>query len=197
MKQLFLFLSVYILPLTSMGQLTKDNWLIGGMGNFYSYNQTYSSPTNNATAKYTSIEISASVGYFLIDKLSLGLRPTFSSYKGEVTSSGLVTNTNKFAFGPFVRYYFLSTDKPFNLLTDISYQLGINKFALPPKEKGKFNTLSIMAGTEIFFNTTVGLDILLGYKLKTETIDDSPSKYKDVRKGIQASIGLQIHLEKL
>jgi hypothetical protein len=197
MKQVFLILSVCFFSFNSYSQLTKNNWLLGGSGSFYSFNETYTSPTNNTKAKYTNIDFASSFGYFIIDKLAAGLRPTFSSFKGKVTSTGgLVTNTNKLAVGPFIRYYFLEAEKPFNVLTDISYQIGINRYAPPLKEKGKYNTLSIMAGTEIFFNTSVGLEILLGYKERTETIDNSLSMYKDTRKGFQASIGFTLHLEK-
>ena len=82
MKQLLLLLIISIIYLNSIGQLTKNNWLFGGSGSFYSYNETYASPAYNTTAKYTNIDVSASVGYFIVDKLVGGLRPTFSSFKG-------------------------------------------------------------------------------------------------------------------
>ena len=126
-------------------QLDKGVWLGGGSGSFYSYNETYTSPTYNNTAKYTTIDVSASLGFFFIDKLAAGLRPTFSSYKGEVTSpGGGKTNSYKIAIGPFARYYFLNTDKPFNILADVSYQFGINKYLGVLHEKGKSNTLSLI-----------------------------------------------------
>ena len=107
MKPFLQIFTLLILSLTTKAQLDKGVWLVGGSGSFYSYIETYNSPTYNNTAKYTNIDISASAGYFIIDKLVFGLRPTFSSVKGEVTSpGGGTTNSYKIAIGPFLRYYF-------------------------------------------------------------------------------------------
>ncbi len=195
MKTLFIFFTLIAISLTTKSQIDKGIWLVGGTGSFYSYNQDYSTSTFNQTAKYTSIDVSASVGYFIINKLAVGLRPTFSSFKGEVTSQGgLITNSKKYSIGPFARYYFLTAEKPYNLLADVSYQFGVNKNALPPKERGKLNSFSIMAGPEIFFNSSVGLEILLGYSIKEES-RTGQTGYQDDRKGFQVSVGFQIHLE--
>lgn len=201
MKPFLLSTGICFFTISSFGQLTKNNWLIGGTGSLYSYSEDYTTPTYNQTAKYTSIDISTSLGYFIVDKFAAGLRPYFSSYKGRVTSasvgSGGSTNSYRLAIGPFARYYFLQANKPFNLLTDISYQFGMNKLLGALHEKGKFNMFSIMGGTEVFFNTTVGMEILVGYSQKIVSIENSPGALKNDKKGFQVSIGFQIHLEKL
>lgn len=190
---LLLFISGAYLTSAS-GQLNKKIWLIGGTGSVYSYNEDYTAPSVNVTAKYTSIDLSASVGYFFIDRLSGGLRPYFSSFKGE-SSGGGSTNSYRLAVGPFTRYYFLKAEKQFNILADVSYLLGLNKDLGALNEKGKFNTLSIMAGTEVFFNSTAGLEILIGYRNQIATLNSS-SGYNSNKKGFQASIGFTLHLEK-
>lgn len=190
---LLLFISGAYLTSAS-GQLNKKIWLIGGTGSVYSYNEDYTAPSVNVTAKYTSIDLSASVGYFFIDRLSGGLRPYFSSFKGE-SSGGGSTNSYRLAVGPFTRYYFLKAEKQFNILVDVSYLLGLNKDLGALNEKGKFNTLSIMAGTEVFFNSTAGLEILIGYRNQIATLNSS-SGYNSNKKGFQASIGFTLHLEK-
>lgn len=201
MKQLLLFPLLFLFVFPSQGQLMKNNWLIGGSGSLYSYNENYSAPTYNQTAKYTSIDVAASAGYFIVDKFAVGLRPYFSSYKGEVTSasagSGGSTNSYRLAIGPFARYYFLNIDKQFNILTDIGYQFGINKQLDASHNKGKFNYFSVMGGTEVFFNSTAGLEILLGYTQKIISIENSPSALNNNKKGFQVSIGFTLHLEKL
>lgn len=181
---------------TAKSQLNKGTWLVGGSGTFYSYNETYNSPAANFTAKYTNIDISASAGYFVVDKLVIGLRPTFSSYKGAAVDGGN-TDSYKLAAGPFVRYYFLQTDKPFNLLTDISYQFGLLQNLGALHSKGKNNTFSAMGGTEFFFNNTAGMEILLGYTQKVLSIKNSPDEFNNKKNGFQASIGFLLHLEKL
>jgi hypothetical protein len=195
MKLFFLSLSICFLSAYSFGQLTKKTWLVGGAGSLYSYNEVFTASNINVTAKYTAIDLSASVGYFFIDKFSGGLRPYFSSFKGE-SSGGGITNYYRLAIGPFLRYYFLNHDKPFNLLADISYQFGINKDMAGSAQKGKFNQLSIMGGSEIFFNSNVGLEILLGYAQKITSIDNLPNASNSNKKGVQVSIGFQFHLEK-
>jgi hypothetical protein len=101
------------------------------------------------------------------------------------------------AVGPFARYYFLNTDKPFNILADVSYQFGYLQQLGLLHEKGKNNTFSAMGGTEIFFNSTAGMEILLGYINKTVSIENSPGAFKNSKSGFQVSIGFTLHLEKL
>ncbi|MDP1809818.1 MAG: hypothetical protein Q8K66_00325 [Sediminibacterium sp.] len=198
MKQTFLFLILATSFLTAKSQLNSGSWLVGGSGSFYSYNEKYSTPTYNQTAKYTSADISGTVGYFIVDKFVAGVRPYFSSYKEEsIRPNGGTTNSFRFAIGPFARYYFLQADKPFNLLTDISYQFGINRQVHAPDIDGKFNDFSVMGGTEVFFNTAVGMEILFGYSQKIRSIGESPNALYTNKKGFQVSIGFTLHLEKL
>ena len=200
MKQIILLLLLSS-AFTSYGQLTKKNWLVGGSGSFYSYNENYSNPTFTQTARYTSIDVAASVGYFIVDKFAAGLRPSFSSYKGEVVrvsvGSGGNTNSYKLAIGPFARYYFLNTDRSFNILGDVSYQLGLYQILGGFHEKGKNNTFSVMGGTEVFFNRTAGVEILLGYAKSIVSIENSPGAFNRTKSGFQVSIGFTLHLEKL
>jgi hypothetical protein len=200
MKNLILLLALLLFK-NAYAQLDKGVWLVGGSGSFYSYKEDYSTPTYNQTAKYTSIDLAASLGYFIADKFTAGLRPSFSSYKGKVISasvgSGGSTNSYRLAIGPFARYYFLNADKPFNILADVSYQFGYLQQLGALHEKGKNNTFSLMGGTEIFFNNTAGLEILLGYTQKVLSIENSPGAFKNNKNGFQVSIGFSLHLEKL
>lgn len=198
MKQYSFFLVSLFLTSYSYAQLEKKTWLVGGNGSLYSYNETYTSPTYSNTAKYTNIDVSASFGYFIIDKLATGLRPTFSSFKGKVTSpGGGTTNSYKIAIGPFARYYFLNADKPFNILADVGYQLGLNQRLGALHSRGKNNTFSVMAGTEVFFNSTAGLEILFGYTQNVLSIENSADEFIYKKSGFLVSIGFTLHLEKL
>jgi hypothetical protein len=194
MKPLFFFLLI-VLSFQSFGQLEKGTWLAGGTGSLYSYNEDFTSTNASFTAKYTSIDISTGVGYFVIDKLASGLRPYLSTFKGE-SSGGGSNNNLKFTIGPFIRYYFLNPDKQFNILGDVSYQFGINNNKGGNNDKGKFNTFSFMGGIEAFFNSSVGIEVLLGYSQKVITIDNSLSSLNSNKRGFQTSIGFQFHLVK-
>lgn len=191
MKAILLFLIAINLSFTVFSQITKKNWMVGGNGKLFSDNSDYSTDTYTYTAKLTQIDISASVGYFFIDKLALGLRPTFSSIKGKVTSTGGgTTNTQRYWAGPFARYYFLEKDKQFNLLADIDYQFGVLKSG---QRKGDLSAFNAFAGPVIYFNNCIGIEFLLGYTYNKEDVEDGS---KIIHKGFQTSIGFQIHLEK-
>lgn len=137
--------------------------------------------------------ISPSVGYFLADKFAVGLRPSYTKTKSQIDSpGGGNTNENRLDVGPFARYYFLAEEKQFNVLADVSYQYGFYWF-MPTK--GNRNTFSASAGTVVFFNSSVGLELLIGYYTQKETINDA-FKTINEQKGLQMTIGFQFHLEK-
>lgn len=118
------------------------------------------------------------------------MRPTFSSIKGEVTTTGgLSTNVQRYWIGPFGRYYFLQPNKQVNILADISYQYGF----FGGISEGKLNTFSAMVGPVVYFNSSVGIEFLLGY---SSSLEDVEGFQKETRKGFQIGIGFQIHLEK-
>lgn len=191
MKSLFLFLLfAFILILHANCQIEKNYWLTGGMAKFYNYNSEISSTNFNTQAKYTQVELSAIIGYFIADKFSIGLKPTFSSIKGRVTSTGGgSTNVQRYLMGPFCRYYLLEKEKQTNIVSEISYQIGTFGGGL----KGSLNTFSALIGPELFFNSSAGIEFLIGY---CYTKEDAKNAIKEVRKGIQFSIGFQLHLTK-
>ena len=88
MKQHSFLLLFLLLSINSIGQLEKRTWLVGGSGSFYSYNGVYNSPTNSNTTKVNNIDVKASLGYFPINKLVVGLRPSFFYNRGHIVKSG-------------------------------------------------------------------------------------------------------------
>ena len=193
MKHLFFLLLGITLSFPAFSQLEKRTWLLGANGNMYWYQEKYKNPSVNYNLKYISIDLSASVGYFFAKKFAGGIRPYLFFEEGRGSLSGN-TNNFKVAAGPFVRYYFLSGEKQFNLLADLGYQLGMNKVLLVEETKGRINILSAMGGIEAFFNSSVGLEFLIGYK--NQIITSNNSGYNSNKKGFQASIGFHFHLEK-
>jgi len=194
MKILLTIFIILFLSIDATSQIDKKTWLVGGTGNFLSYKNTYSSPTFSYTSDRVQIKISPNIGYFPVNKLGIGLRPSYSKYKNVVNGSGgSYSNVNRFELGPFIRYYFLSAEKRYNILTDISYQYGIYWFK---PARGNINTFSASAGTVVFFNSSVGLEFLLGYYSRNEVIQYSTNVENVINyKGFQIGIGFQIHLE--
>lgn len=192
MKLLFIFCLIVASYFTANSQINKGYWLLGGGGEFYSYTSRYTSTAYNSDAKYNKIDLSSNIGYFIKDRLAIGMRPAFSSYKGETIPGGIRTNIQRFWIGPFSRYYLLKTGKQVNLLTDISYQYGI----LNSDDPGKLNQLnqfSAMVGPVVYLNNNIGIEFLLGY---SSSMEEWEGIQKETNKGLQIKIGFQIHLKK-
>ena len=194
MKILLTIFIILFLSIDATSQIDKKTWLVGGTSSFLSYKNTYTSPTFSYTSDRVEIKISPNIGYFPVNKLGIGLRPSYSKYKDVVNGNGGVnSNDNRFELGPFIRYYFLSAEKRYNILTDMCYQYGIYWFK---PVKGNINTFSASAGTVVFFNSSVGLEFLLGYYSRNEVIPLSTGgENVENYKGFQIGIGFQIHLE--
>ena len=161
-----LFIITLLISVDAHAQLNKKMWLIGGTGSFQSYKEVFDMPLPPVSQSWTDyhneIDISVKVGYFVIDKLVLGLTPTFVFLKSSSSTYPLSENNIKLMAGPFARFYFLDKNKPFNLLAEVNYQAGIQGMINNPKEKGSTRSFSFMVGPEIFFNSVAGFDVLLG-----------------------------------
>lgn len=195
MKRFFYFACLLLMANTTFAQLDKNTWLVGGSGSFYLSKRdyvSYVSPTLNGYSNELNLTMSPNIGYFLIDKFAIGLRPYFSWGKGESTSANGTISTSdskRYGIGPFARYYFLDKDKRYNILADISYQLGEWNLG----NKGRLTNFSVSTGTVVYFNTSVGIEFLLGYSSQSEELGGLS---KNSSKGFNASIGFQIHLIK-
>jgi hypothetical protein len=169
-----LFLSMIFFNVES--QITKGYWLLSG-------NASVSSSKNSSAAsiqfKQTDIQVGTNVGHFIIDKLAVGLRPLFSYGSNNVGNSSSV-----FGIGPFVRYYILKPESIVNLLSDASYSYEVISGGQ------KSNTITLFAGPVVYFNSSVGIEFLLGYSTtKIVGFDGRNNK-------VQFGVGFQFHLEK-
>jgi hypothetical protein len=196
MKKLSLFITLTIAYSVARCQLDKGLWLVGGSGSFQSYNRDYQIPPNSVQYKETEVSISPSIGYFIIDKLAVGLRPSFSWSKSEgVGSTGNVSggigSNSWLELGPFGRWYFLQKGENYNIVGDASYHYGIQSYF--GSETGHSNTFKLLVGPEFYFNSSVGIELLVGYNSRREFYDDGTSNFY---KGFLTTIGFQLHLEK-
>ena len=192
MKHLLFLFAFSFYTTIAFGQITKGNWLVGGNFDLYQNTENYNSSTLKIDSKHTVINVSANIGYFVMDRLAFGLKPTFSSIKGEgINGSGSSTNFQIYRLGPFGRYYFLDTKKQYNILIDMSYQLGVLVIERK-KIESKQRNLSLLVGPVIYFNSSVGLEFLMGYNNIINNLDGTES----TSKRFQIVIGFQIHLIK-
>ncbi|HET7733509.1 MAG TPA: hypothetical protein VFK73_06690 [Paludibacter sp.] len=182
MKVILVFLVALNLSLAGFSQITKNNWLVGGNGSFSVYKVL------DETSHF--LELSPNIGYFFLDKICAGLKPSyvydkraFSTYSSKKTG---------FYVGPFSRYYFLNVEKPFNILTELTLQFGSEKVKGYNSTPTKYSlhSFSFATGPSIYFNSCVGLELLAGYALSKYTNEEFE------RSQFQVSVGLQVHLEK-
>jgi hypothetical protein len=189
MKKITSFAFLFFLFFKSHSQITKGNWLVGGNANFSSSHYRGDVTVNQDK---TTIAVEPKIGYFIIDKLSTGLLLRYSNDRGKspgVTNSQ--QNVSSFGIGPYLRYYFLESGKMANVFVETSYQYGTSKTNTGYGITNyKINSFSFSGGPVIYFNTTVGLEVTVGY-LTSKYIN-----YKDHSNHLQIGIGLQIHLEK-
>jgi hypothetical protein len=194
-----LFIISLLISFNAYPQLNKKIWLVGGTGSFEAYNYVSTPSGQNAAPGWKDhikqLDISLKAGYFIIDKLVVGIMPTCTLIKSDSNYNPIASYDFSLAAGPFVRYYLLDKNKPYNLLAEVNGQYGIQWRHNSTDYRGTVSNLSILAGPEFFFNSVVGIEILLGYKMSKEVVNGTNYPYTDVRKGFQAVIGLQVHLK--
>ena len=161
-----------------------------------SFNNNFSYTVYNSEAKITEVKLTPNIGYFVIDKFAVGLKSTLDLRNVKPLSGSGTGKSLRLDYGPFVRYYFLEKEKQFNILTEASYQFGNVTLT---GEKGSRSNFSLLAGPAIYFNSSVALEVLVGYQYTKEEISSPtfPNPYKQIDKGFQFAIGFQIHLEKI
>lgn len=174
----FYLIVIMLFSLSSFAQITKGNWMMGGVASFSHNKYTDSMGTTEAN----SFSISPNVGYFFMDKLVVGASGLLSS-----TFNNTGMDSTNYGIGPFARYYFLDEEKPFNIFSEISY--GLQKVS---QSENKIENFNVKAGAVYFLNSSVGLEAALNYSNKKYSggINDATNKT------LFLSFGFQIHLER-
>jgi hypothetical protein len=167
-----LFIATLFVAITSNAQIEIGNWMMGGSGGI----SNYKSKSVGYSQEGTNIFISPNVGYFLIDKLNLGASVSLSFYNPSATKT--------YGLSPYVRYYFLEKEKQINLFSEVGY--GFQKQI---HSSATLQTFDLKAGTVIFLNSSVGLEVTLNYKNSKNNLDYQTRL-------LFLGIGFQIHLEK-
>jgi hypothetical protein len=164
---------------TSQAQITKGNFLVGG--NAFFQNSNAKNAEGELIQSSNFLRVQPNIAYFPANNFATGMLLIFTHGKTAGNS-----NPNTFyGIGPYIRYYFLKSDKTYNILTQLDYSYG-QDFGSP----SHVNSYAVSAGPVIYFNSSVGLEFLLKYE-KTHTSSDSYDYSL-----FQFGIGLQIHLEK-
>ena len=169
-KPLLIIAAIILFSITAHSQITKGNWMVGGSGSF--------EPVRSSVE--TTISLNPGIGYFIVDKLAVGIN-AWVMFNTANKDDRIVT----FDIGHFARYYFLSTAKKFNLFAQADYSYASTSAGCISFNSG--NNFQFSVGGVMFFNSSVGLEILPNY-----TIQNSSTPTNKVFK---IDIGFQIHLE--
>lgn len=180
-KATFFLFILFFISYNSVGQITKDNWLVGGSGSFSSQKEHLIS----TDVRGLNIRLSPNIGYFFIDKFAGGIRLTFNHNK--IKFNGGVGRSTQTGLGPYIRYYFLNEDKRLNFFAETAYQYLHSKGGNGASDKQ--NNFSFSAGPVFYFNSSVGFELILNYEL-INTPQGTNAKTFSV------GFGFQIHLEK-
>ncbi len=181
MKKIKLIIAVILLfSVNTNAQITKGNWMVGGNGSFKSYKSE--NIKNGVIDNINYINLSPDLGYFIIDKFVIGVKANF-----EYTGFEGGTNGKSFNVGPFARYYLLNHEKIVNVFTQVN--VGYGEYINTVNSKYPTRSYGFKAGTVIFFNSSVALEMALEYNKINEnnTIDNSIVLF---------GVGFQIHQEK-
>jgi hypothetical protein len=185
MKNILFFTITLFSFLTANAQITKGNWMVGGTGNFSSYENKFQNNGTEVSNKGIGISISPNIGYFFKDKFAIG-----SIVSIGYTNPQDFESSTSYSIGPFVRYYFLKVDNQINLFAEASYLFGESKLG---NNKSASNGYGFKAGPVFYFNNSVGLEVTIDYN-STQLLPSSSGK--SVANNLQIGLGFQIHLEK-
>lgn len=147
----------FLLTLTAVAGLTvasqaqefgfeKGNFIVEG--NFKSSNEN----DKGADTKISSFNFNPKVGYFVTDKIAVGVNFGFGQEKENVKTSKTVTTEKNFNVGAFGRYYFLEVGSRFKTYTEVG--VGYNNIkgeeikvdGTVTKEADKLNGFGAKAG---------------------------------------------------
>ncbi len=194
MKRIFtasLFLFFAFSGSSLFAQVSKGNWIVGGSGSLdLSKTELGNGSNYTSSSKKRSFGLSPYVGYFPLNQLAVGIRTNFerNKYINEGSNSFV---SKVLEAGPFARYYFLPTGSKVNLLTEGSFQYG-HRWG---NQDFRLRTYSLSAGSVFFLNQHVGVEMLMGYYNRKETL--APNESSNFRtSGLKMSLGVQVHLGK-
>lgn len=186
MKKIVILIISSFLFFKSQSQITKDNWMLGGVINYSSIHRN--SENYGPSQVGYRFNINPNIGYFVADKFAVGTKASFGKEGYKTPGTQGYNKYSDFNIGPYFRYYFLNTEKYINILLEAMYQYGIEKGN--QNATASKNTFAFSAGPVLYFNTVVGLEFLVSY---------STSKFSGIKGSnniVMLGIGLQVHLEK-
>ncbi|OPB87247.1 OmpW family outer membrane protein [Elizabethkingia occulta] len=168
MKKNLLLGAFALLGFAASAQTEKGSWVVGGSTSIGFNNVSTKVKSDNTTfdgPKVNTFTIAPSAGYFVIDKLSVGLDLAYTN--ATTKYDGAKTTSNTFAILPTATYYFTDNTviKPY-LGAGIGYASNTEK----EEYRGKSNKYTVdgfawkvKGGFAYFFTPSIAADLGLSY----------------------------------
>lgn len=186
MKTIKLLITVLLFATATNAQITKGNWMVGGSGSFsYADTKPKNSNSSGTNINYSdsgtySITLEPNIGYFIKDKLAIGMK--ISIINSFIEFKTLNPDDSYISISPNFRYYFLDVDKTYNVFVEPSFNYYTNN------SLGNASGFGLKSGLAIFLNSSVAIEPSLNY------VYNESSEFK--RNNVFLGIGIQVHLEK-
>lgn len=183
MKKILLLLCMLITYSLSFAQIEKGKWFAAGSSSLRLDVGKEKSGTSSSLSdeySYREFDFDPMVGYFVMDKLPVGLYFDVSTDWEKDEWDGDVYKSTDFVVGPFARYYIKQFDK-FIPFAEARFGIGSYKDKYSDGDTYKESALSYRfgAGASYFFTENVAFDAFLGYDYDsyTDKSDDPKSTY--------------------
>jgi hypothetical protein len=219
MKSIALVILFFLFASALRAQLGKEQWMFGGTADFFHDNTETSSLGLDDKSNSTGYKFAPGIGFFVIDRLCVGLRFNIASIKSTHDQSSanptgytshFESKTSGWGISPFVRYYFLPGNHKVNIFADGAYSNDKRKTTTkgsfrqtnpPPgspsagesfsKTNYTNNSFSIAAGPVIFINPKVSFELSVGY------IHSTAKKQNLKTNSVLIGTGFQVYLAPL
>lgn len=184
MKKILLVAAIALTAATVSAQIKQGQFLVGGNAGFSSAKER-----DNKTTVYN---ITPNAGYFVIDKLAVGMEAGYQ-YRKQTLKSGLPfsgeieSKYRMLTFAPYVRYYFLPAMEKVNLFANSSYGLGSEKENTSASQS--YSYYRVAAGPAFFVSPSVALEASVYYMSGKAKNDPARTNTFGVNAGFQVHLG--------
>jgi hypothetical protein len=184
--------------LSSIAQVEKGRWFIAADGscNFDIGKEKYKSGgTTTVYSKYFDFDFNPMAGYFVMDKLPVGLYFDVYSHRTKNDDNSNKVSENQFVVGPFARYYIIEYNKLFPFVEGrVGFGTYTYKHEGSDTEKESYFSTRIGGGATYFFVENVGLDLFIGYDYDSWNVKSSGDggDYKYMYGSAEINIGVVV-----
>lgn len=207
-KNLTFIVLLFFLSSVALAQVEKGKWFVAGYSSLgldigtekYEYPNSGWKSSTVSEYKYTEFDFNPLVGYFVIDKLPVGLFIDYEYWKEKDKDDDDAWKTTDFTIGPFVRYY-ITEVKGFYPYAEGRIGFGshkdIEEYGGDEEEwKSSIFTYKFGVGSTYFLTDHVGLDLFLGYDFDSYKYKDDDYEESESYSSVEVNLGIVVTLGK-